>query len=99
LQRSVASYEVRPLWPTGAGFYVFSPPCIIRKGVMPYFYQHSEGSIIEKPAVVVHAAGGPGDYFTGPFVKAWWFESDLLRPCRTAAPPEPRAGQSMAPAV
>jgi hypothetical protein len=55
--------------------------------MMPYFYRHSEGAIIEKPAVVVDASGGPLDYFSGPFVREWWFETDLLRPCRTGAPP------------
>jgi hypothetical protein len=57
---------------------------------MPYFYQHSEGAIIEKPSLVVNSGGGPWDYFNSPFVRHWWFESDLLRPLRTAAPPEPR---------
>jgi hypothetical protein len=55
---------------------------------MPYFYRHSEGAIIEKPARVVNAGGGPYEYFTGPFVMEWWFENDLLRPCRTAPPKE-----------
>jgi hypothetical protein len=54
---------------------------------MPYFYQHSNGSIIEKPAVVVEAAGGPGEYFSGPFVRDWWQENDLLRPLRLSPPP------------
>lgn len=49
---------------------------------MPYFYEHSEGGIIEKPDIVVHAAGGPRAYFEGPFVKNWWHESDLLRPLK-----------------
>lgn len=53
---------------------------------MPYFYRHSEGAIIEKPAVVVASGGGPYMYFNSPFVKDWWYESDLLRPCRTAPP-------------
>lgn len=56
---------------------------------MPYFYQHSEGSIIEKPALVVDAGGGPWDYFNSPFCEAWWFENDLLRPLHTPAPPQP----------
>lgn len=47
---------------------------------MPYFYRHTEGHIIEKPARVVEAMGGPHEYFQGPFVKEWWFEHDLLRP-------------------
>jgi hypothetical protein len=55
---------------------------------MPYFYEHSNGSIIEKPTIVVKSVG-PWEYFSGPFVRSWWFENDLLRPCRTAAPPEP----------
>ena len=50
---------------------------------MPFFYRHSEGAIIEKPANVVNAGGGPREYFTGPFVREWWFENDLLRPLRT----------------
>ena len=47
---------------------------------MAYFYRHSEGHIIEKPDIVVKAAGGPRAYFTGPFCKEWWHENDLLRP-------------------
>lgn len=54
---------------------------------MPYFYQHSEGQIIEKPAIVVDSMG-PWDYFSGPFVRDWWFENDLLRPLNTQAPEE-----------
>jgi hypothetical protein len=54
---------------------------------MPYFYRHSEGGIIEKPALVVESGGGPWEYFSGPFVREWWFENDLLRPLRTPAPP------------
>ena len=57
---------------------------------MPSFYQHSAGAIIEKPAIVVDRGGGPYSYFTGSFVRDWWFENDLLRPCRTAPPEEPR---------
>lgn len=56
---------------------------------MPYFYEHTSGSIIEKPARVVDPVGA-FDYFDSPFVKSWWFESDLLQPCRTPAPSEPR---------
>jgi hypothetical protein len=55
---------------------------------MPYFYQHSEGAVIEKPAIVVERGGGPWEYFSGPFVKGWWFENDLLRPLRSPAPPQ-----------
>jgi hypothetical protein len=54
---------------------------------MPYFYQHSEGGVIEKPARVVNAGGGPWDYFSGPFCRGWWFEDDLLRPVNSAPPP------------
>ncbi len=47
---------------------------------MAYFYQHSEGNIIRKPEIVVDMAGGPFEYFFGPFVKSWWTESDFLQP-------------------
>lgn len=56
---------------------------------MTYFYRHSEGAIIEKPDIVVKAGGGPYEYFHGPFVREWWFESDLLQPLNTAPPPTP----------
>ena len=48
--------------------------------MMAYFYEHTNGSIIEKPDIVVEASGGPHSYFQGPFVRVWWHESDLLRP-------------------
>lgn len=52
---------------------------------MAYFYQHANGAIIEKPDLVVESGGGPRAYFTGPFVRCWWQESDLLRPIRGRA--------------
>ena len=39
-----------------------------------YFYEHIDGSIISKPDRVVEMGGGPNEYFTGPFVKRWWWE-------------------------
>lgn len=47
---------------------------------MAYFYEHANGQIIEKPDIVVDRGGGPRAYFTGPFVRQWWHENDLLRP-------------------
>ncbi len=47
---------------------------------MAYFYQHSEGQIIQKPDRVVDMGGGPFEYFSGPFCKSWWIESDWLQP-------------------
>lgn len=47
---------------------------------MPYFYVHSNGSIIEKPDIVVDRGGGPFAYFDSPFVREWWQESHWLRP-------------------
>lgn len=59
---------------------------------MPYFYLHSEGAVIEKPDRVVNFGGGPHDYFNSPFCRAWWHESDLLRPLATPVPPQPSNG-------
>lgn len=39
-----------------------------------YFYEHADGSIHQKPSIVVDMAGGPREYFTGPFIKRWWVE-------------------------
>ena len=50
---------------------------------MPYFYQHVEGPIIEKPALVVES---DPCYFDSPFVLEYWYEADLLRPLNTPAP-------------
>ena len=41
-----------------------------------YFYEHVNGSIIEKVDSVVDSAGGPHVYFEGPFVKRWWHEEE-----------------------
>lgn len=49
---------------------------------MSYFYEHSNGQIIRKPDIVVEMGGGAPAYFTGPFVKSWWVESDLLQPLK-----------------
>jgi hypothetical protein len=38
-----------------------------------YWYIHTDGSIHFKPERVVDMGGGPGEYFTGPFVKRWWY--------------------------
>lgn len=51
-----------------------------------YCYEHSEGAIITKPDIVVDRGGGPAAYFTGPFVRQWWQESDLLQPEKGNAP-------------
>lgn len=37
-----------------------------------YYYEHTDGSIHRKPAIVVEMGGGPRDYFDSPFVKRWW---------------------------
>jgi hypothetical protein len=49
---------------------------------MPYFYEHTNGTIIEKPDIVVDRGGGPYVYFEGPFVVKWWHESELLQPVK-----------------
>lgn len=44
-----------------------------------YFYEHTNGEIIQKPDIVVDPIG-PAEYFNSPFVKRWWHEPDgLLR--------------------
>jgi hypothetical protein len=49
-----------------------------------YYYEHENGSIIRKPAIVVDSGGGPWQYFSGPFVRRWWtaddWPEDLERP-------------------
>lgn len=40
---------------------------------MPYFYEHTNGSIIEKPQIVAQMGGGSHEYFDSPFVVKWWF--------------------------
>ena len=37
-----------------------------------YRYEHTNGEIITKPALVVEMGGGPFVYFDSPFVKRWW---------------------------
>lgn len=39
-----------------------------------YFYEHENGTIIRKPAIVVESGGDPAEYFDSPFVKRWWME-------------------------
>lgn len=51
-----------------------------------YCYQHTNGHVITKPDLVVETAGGPASYFTGPFVRHWWRESDHLQPIPTLRP-------------
>jgi len=38
-----------------------------------YYYEHTDGSTISKPDIVVDMAGGPDDYFDSPFVVRWWY--------------------------
>lgn len=45
-----------------------------------YYYEHENGTIINKVDGVVDAAGGPDTYFDSPFVKRWWHEEE--RPLR-----------------
>lgn len=39
-----------------------------------YFYEHVNGEVIRKPAILVDGGGGPDEYFNSPFVKRWWSE-------------------------
>ena len=42
-----------------------------------YFYEHTNGQIIQKPDVVADGPGsGPHEYFQGPMVRRWWHEDD-----------------------
>lgn len=43
---------------------------------MPYFYEHTNGTIHRKPDCVVDDGGGPCKYFDSPFCKRWWWEPD-----------------------
>ena len=43
-----------------------------------YYYEHENGSVIQKPDYVVNMAGGPAAYFDSPFCKRWWHETDGL---------------------
>lgn len=36
-----------------------------------YYYLHTNGSLIKKPAIVVESAG-VNDYFNSPFVRKYW---------------------------
>lgn len=61
-----------------------------------YYYLHSNGELIRKPAIVVESAGVI-DYFNSPFVRKWWVattdrdikqieaEADILRKIGTSA--------------
>lgn len=51
-----------------------------------YLYEHTDGSILRKPAVVVDMSGGPEDYFDSPFVKRWWRDSEEPEPERFITP-------------
>ena len=39
-----------------------------------YYYEHTNGEIIRKPAFVVETNTTPEEYFDSPFVKRWWYE-------------------------
>lgn len=41
-----------------------------------YVYEHVNGTIHRKPALVVDSGGGPWEYFNSPFVKKWWREKE-----------------------
>ncbi|WP_373054317.1 hypothetical protein [Thioalkalivibrio sp.] len=41
-----------------------------------YFYEHVNGTIHRKPAIVVEMGGGPHEYFDSPNVKRWWREQE-----------------------
>lgn len=44
-----------------------------------YFYEHTNGQIIRKPAAVVDGnGGGPLEYFDSPAVKRWWQGSENM---------------------
>lgn len=40
-----------------------------------YFYEHVNGTIHQKPDIVVDYSG-PHEYFDSPYVKRWWHEED-----------------------
>lgn len=44
-----------------------------------YWYEHIDGTVHQKPDIVVDMAGGPRVYFEGPLVKRWWWEPDEIR--------------------
>ena len=41
-----------------------------------YLYEHVDGSVHRKSALVVEMGGGPEEYFAGPFVRRWWREEE-----------------------
>lgn len=41
---------------------------------MTYYYEHVNGTVHRKPDIVVDMGGGPHSYFSGPYVKRWWYE-------------------------
>jgi len=43
-----------------------------RDPTMGYWYLHTNGERIYKPAIVVESGGGARDYFDSPFVVKYW---------------------------
>lgn len=39
-----------------------------------YYYEHINGTVIQKPDMVVDIGGGADEYFDSPFVKRWWYQ-------------------------
>jgi hypothetical protein len=48
--------------------------------IRPYYYEHTNGTVHRKPAIVVDMGGGPREYFASPYVQRWWREGDEPRP-------------------
>lgn len=44
-----------------------------------YYYEHVDGPVVFKSEYVVETGGGPHEYFSGPFVRRWWFEPGKAR--------------------
>jgi hypothetical protein len=56
----------------------------LKKYNYQYKYEHTNGKIITKPAIVVESGTTPEEYFDSPFVKRWWKEE--IKETSNAAP-------------
>jgi len=46
---------------------------------MMYYYEHTNGTIIEKPDYVVDTWGPPEEYFNSSKCVRWWYEGEATK--------------------
>ncbi len=44
-----------------------------------YYYEHTNGTVIEKPDYVVDTWGPPEEYFNSPLCVRWWHETEPVK--------------------